>query len=552
MKRYLSLALALLMLLACLPASAGDLSEYSQTINLDEDYPVFWQESIQFPLVEEPVTIKAMLRRNASHPEDFTDMWYVNYIENLTNIRFDFELIEASVWEDRKNLAFISDTYPEVFFANITSTDELLYGSEGKLIDLLPLIKEHAPNIMALYEAYPDVVKGTMHENGAIYVLPMISYAPRSAVPHCTLINKDWLAAVGMEIPTTTDELYEVLKAFKEKDPNGNGEADELPLSMLATTASQNPSNDFILYAFGYTDMEHDVIDGQYIYVPAQENYRAYLEYMHKLYSEGLIDNEYFTLDDTKLKSKLSAELVGMPQQSMTALVEDYEKYIAVPALTSPVAEKAVWPEESVHYQRNVATLAITDKCTDPVAVIKYANYLVTTEGSLAARLGPSQSESADGYGYTYASTDGKHAFGATRTFPDTFASYYMYRMSQTVMFLPAYINPLVDDVVVGSDDKNNWQTKVWSDSGVYNVRRMVYALQNTHTDEEITDLTYYIDLDNYATTMRAKFITGELELNDTTWADYLTQLEGYGLSDMVALRQAGYERYLALPSTVN
>ncbi len=547
MKRVVAMLVVLTMLsLCCAAAAESQLSEYSQTIDLSTDYPVFWQEDVELPLAEEPITVQVMFKRNASHPQDFSDMWWVKHTAELTNITFQFELVESDAWNDRKALAFISGDYPEVFFADITSDDELLYGYEGKLIDLLPLIKEYAPNILELYEAFPDVVQGTMHENGAIYVLPMISYAPRSAVPHCTTINQEWLDAVGLEIPTNTDELYTVLKAFKEKDPNGNGQADEIPLSMQST------SNDFILYAFGFTDLEHDIIDGQYVYVPAQDHYREYLTYMHKLYSEGLIDNEYFSQDSTKLQSKLAGGLVGMPQQSVTALVPDYEKYVAVPALTSPVCDTPVWPETSINYQRNVACLAITDQCEHPEEVIKFANWLVTTEASLAVRLGPSQEESEDGYGYTYESTDGKHAYGATRTFPDEYASYYNYRMSQTVMFAPAYINPLVDDVVVGSDDKNNWQTKLWNDSGVYSVRRTVYALQNKHTDEELTDLAYYIDLDNYVESMRAKFIRGDVEINDETWADYLKNLEAYGMNEMVALRQAGYERYLALPSTVD
>lgn len=550
MKKLAALFLILALLLGS-TAFAGELSEYSKTIDSSVDYPVFWQKDISFPLVDSPVTIKVLFRRNASHPETFENLWYVQHIAALTNINFQFDLVEEGVWEDRKSLAFISNDYPDVFFANISADDEILYGYEGKLIDLLPLIKEHAPNIMALYEAYPDVVKGTMHENGAIYVLPMISYAPRSAVPACTLVNQEWLTKLNAKLPTNTDELYALLKAMKETDLNGNGQADEIPLSFNATDKNGKPTNNFILYAFGFTDTEHDVIDGKYVYVPAQDNYRAYLAFMNKLYTEKLLDNDYFTQDDTQLKAKLSAGLVGMPNQTMTALVADYQNYVAVPALTSPENPTAVWPETSINYQRNVASMVITDKCPDPVAVIKYANYLVTTEASLAARLGPSQAESGDGYGYTYESTDGKHAFGATRQFPSEYASYYMYRMSKTPMFLPAYINPLVDDVVVGSDDKNNFQTKLWQDSGVYGVRRTVYALQSTLNDDETSELAYYLDLDNYATQMRAKFITGEVELNDANWNEYLGKLKAYGMDDMCAIRQAGYDRYVALPSTI-
>jgi len=548
MKRILSLALVLMLAFGVLGAANAELSEYSQQIDLTVDYPVFWQSDISFPLVEEPMEISVMFPRNASHAEDFSDIWWTKHVAELTGITFNFTLIESSAWEERKNLAFMSGDYPEVFFTGITSADELSYGYEGKLINLLPIIKAEAPNIVALYEAFPDVVKGTMQENGAIYVLPMISYAPRSSNPSCITINSEWLERIGKEIPTTTEELYDVLKAFKEEDPNGNGKADEIPTTLTAG------GNDYLLYAFGFTDKTDDVIDGQYVFVPAQDNYRAYIEYMHRLYAEGLLDNDYFTQDKTEMQTKLAAETVGVTTNGMATLIEDYKKYIAVPALTSPENTEKVWPMTSINYQRNVACMALTDKCTDEVAAaaMRFANYLVTTEASLAARLGPSQEESGDGYGYTYDYIENKHAYGATRTFPDEYASYYNYRMSKTAMNLPAYINPLVDDIVVGSDDKNNWSTTLWTNAGIYANSRPVFALQCTFTEDEQSELAYYQDLTTYAETARAKFISGEVELNDTTWNEYLAALKSYGMEEYAAMCQGAYERYLALPDRID
>ena len=387
-----------------------------------------------------------------------------------------------------------------------------------------------------------------MQENGAIYVLPMISYAPRSSNPSCITINSEWLERIGKEIPTTTEELYDVLKAFKEEDPNGNGKADEIPTTLTAG------GNDYLLYAFGFTDKTDDVIDGQYVFVPAQDNYRAYIEYMHRLYAEGLLDNDYFTQDKTEMQTKLAAETVGVTTNGMATLIEDYKKYIAVPALTSPENTEKVWPMTSINYQRNVACMALTDKCTDEVAAaaMRFANYLVTTEASLAARLGPSQEESGDGYGYTYDYIENKHAYGTTRTFPDEYASYYNYRMSKTAMNLPAYINPLVDDIVVGSDDKNNWATTLWTNAGIYANSRPVFALQCTFTEDEQSELAYYQDLTTYAETARAKFISGEVELNDTTWNEYLAALKSYGMEEYAAMCQGAYERYLALPDRID
>ena len=554
MKRIVSILLAMALLLSVGSVLAENVSEYSQSIDLSVDYPVFFQKDITFPLVDEPMTVSVMFPRNANHAEDFSNIWWTKHVAELTGITFDFTLVEDSVWEERKNLAFMSGNYPEVFFAKITQADELTYGYEGKLLDLKPLIKEYAPNIVALYEAFPDVVKGTTHENGAIYVLPMISYAPRSSNPHCIQINSKWLEAVGKDVPTNTEELYQVLKAFKGKDLNDNGVDDEIPTTLCATSKAGNPNNDYLLYAFGFTDMTDDLIDGKYVFVPAQDNYRAYVEYMHRLYSEGLLDNAYFTQDTTKMEAKLAAESVGVVATSLTALVKNYRDYEAVPALTSPENDQPVWPMTSINYQRGVATMAITDKCSEEkaIALIKFANYLVTTEASLAARLGPSQQESEDGYGYTYERIENKHAYGATRTFPSEYSSYYRYRMSQTAMFLPAYINPLVDDVVVGSDDKNNWQTSLWTASGIYAHSRPVFSLQSTFTEEEQTDLAYYQELIDYATSSRAKFINGDVKLNDETWQKYLDTLESYGMSDYIEMCQRAYDRYSALPETID
>lgn len=550
MKRIISVILSLVLMLSLTSVFAeGELSEYSKQIDLSVDYPVFTQDDLTFPLVDEPITITVMFPRQAAHAEDFSDIWWTKHVAELTGITFDFNLIENGVWDERKNLAFASGDYPEVFFTGITTSDELTYGYEGKLLDLLPLIKEYAPNIVELYHDFPDVVKGTMHDNGCIYVLPMISYAPRSSNPACATINTAWLQAVGKEIPTTTEELYDVLKAFKEADLNGDGEMNEIPTTLLS-----DAHNDFILSAFGYTDKKNDVINGEYVFVPAQDNYRAYLKFMKRLYTEGLLDNDYYTQDSTEMSAKLSSGLVGVTTQGMTKLIDDYTVYAAMPALTSDVNTEKVWPMTSINYQRNVACMALTDKCSEEsaIAAIKFANYLVTTEASLGARLGPSQEESGDGYGYTYDYIENKHAYGATRKFPEEFSGYYAYRMSKTAMNLPAYINPLVDDIVVGSDDKNNWQTKLWTDSGIYVASRPVFALQCTYTEDEHSDLVFYQDLLNFVDIESAKFITGETDLNDATWADYLAKLSAYGMEDYISINQTAYARYLALPDSID
>ena len=124
MKRIVSILLAMALLLSVGSVLAENVSEYSQSIDLSVDYPVFFQKDITFPLVDEPMTVSVMFPRNANHPEDFSNIWWTKHVAELTGITFDFTLVEDSVWEERKNLAFMSGNYPEVFFAKITQAEQ--------------------------------------------------------------------------------------------------------------------------------------------------------------------------------------------------------------------------------------------------------------------------------------------------------------------------------------------------------------------------------------------------------------------------------------------
>ena len=106
--------------------------------------------------------------------------------------------------------------------------------ADGIIIELNDVIDKYMPNYKALLEANPHVAKTLMDSEGRyLYftvINPLNSNLEKVAVTWWGLMmRQDWLDNVGMEVPTTMDEWYEVLVAFKEGDPNGNGEADELP-----------------------------------------------------------------------------------------------------------------------------------------------------------------------------------------------------------------------------------------------------------------------------------------------------------------------------------
>lgn len=148
-------------------------------------------------------------------------------------------------------------------------------------------------------EETPDMKKISTFPDGKIYSMPTrLPSRPKSR--NQPVINKAWLDKLGLKAPTTTEELYQVLKAFKEKDPNGNGKPDEIPYT-------ETGLNMDFLNPFGITDINASsmiVQDGKPVYYPTTDAYKEGLIYTHKLYSEGLIDQELFTQDNTMTSAK--------------------------------------------------------------------------------------------------------------------------------------------------------------------------------------------------------------------------------------------------------
>ncbi len=164
------------------------------------------------------------------------------------------------------------------------------------------------------------------------------------SIPQYSMINKAWLDDLGLEVPTTLDELHTALKAFKDNDMSakyyGNAPGSTIPMS---TGFDQWCWGQNIFYAgFGFTNWPNDVCndlvlrdDGKVEFICTTDNYRDALTYFHDWYAEGLMDVEMFSQDDTQLISKCSQGYVGVSTWwYIEELMGDYAKdYVFLPIL---------------------------------------------------------------------------------------------------------------------------------------------------------------------------------------------------------------------------
>lgn len=503
------------------------------------------------PIVDEEITVKVLYDRNTRHG-DFDNFWFIDYVAEKTGIRLEFELVESSAWKENVSLAFAGDTYPDVFMHNLSKEQIAAYSAEGYLVDLSDLIKTYAPNTVELYNQYPELVKEITGDNGEIYFMPSINASPRDMITqYPTFINTQWLKNLGLEMPKTLDELYAVLKAFKEQDADGDGNPDnETPIAARYSSTTSRVDI-LILSALGLVDKQHNITDdGVYQYTPSTDAYKEYLKYMRKLYSEQLLDNEYFTMTSEALTTKLATGDVGlMGNQPYDNIPGDaYLEFDAIALLTSDINDVQMYPAQS-SCKLDWGTFVMTDKCQYPEAMVRLIDWFYTTEGSRAVRAGCEYGTWTDEEGVMYGyeiltpaeETEDGHLI--SKLHMGDYSSYWACRLGEIgPTNLPFNSTDAVNDIVIAGDTMNLWLYNQVMDSGVVDARR--FALPNvSFTDDENTQLSMYLDLTTYVQQMEANFITGKADI-DADWDSYIAQLNSLGLEDMCAIYQAAYDRY--------
>lgn len=349
-----------------------------------------------------PVTFTVFAPFFSERTPDLPNNDFTKYIEEKQNIKINWELVSTQGQRQKKQLMFASGDYPEVIFhenhaeEGLTRAEQIQYGKDGILLPLNDLIDKYGPNIKQAFEQTPYLKKGVTAPDGNIYALPQFSECYHCNYSQKFWINTKWLKKLGLQMPTTTDEFYEVLKAFKEKDPNGNGKQDEIPLSG-STNGWRANVDGFLMNAFTFSDSTSpntestfmQVNNGKVELAAVKPEWKEGLGYIQKLYMEKLIDPQVFTQNRDALKQK------GMPSDTTESIlgvvaggfygdfvtVDDprWRDYDAVPPLKGPKGVQLTPFYGGV----NDGFFAITKKANkaQQIAAIKLVDYLFTEEG---------------------------------------------------------------------------------------------------------------------------------------------------------------------------
>src|SRR5690606_23213577 len=477
-----------------------------------------------FPIVDEEITLNFFARKSPPNGP-YKDMLVFQEYEKMTNMKIVWDDVPQDGFTERKNLQFSSKKLPDAFYkASITQLEAIKYDTSGILIPLEKLIEDYAPNLTKLFNQYPEIKASITAPDGHIYAIPAI-LTLNSARTDKIWINHAWLDKLGLQEPKNQDELEKVLRAFKEDDPSGNGENDEIPLTFRNWNQLMNSMSGswgLINQIGDQLNVENDKVK---IWM-TDDRLKDYLQFLNKLYKEELLDRGVFTQEESIFVGNMSSGNLGMFwNQAPDAFDKVKEHYSGISPIVGPYGDQ-LYPSSPI--ARDFGTFAITSSNKYPYETMRWIDHFYSEEGSIFLRYGiegktfyykeDGTPESNDeilnderGIGVAVGQFSPYPGGGAPQLVTERNASAINPPLAQEAQ---EKLDPYIAKPIYGT------------------------PLFDEKTTQEVDRLRQDIDL--YYEESTSKFITGDLSFEK--WDEYVATLEGMGIKRLEEIYQEAYD----------
>ena len=571
MKKLITLALALLMVLSM--AASADVPDY---VNTDGMYPAVKADGPE-------VTISILTTRNSTATNDIEDVWFFRYLADVMNVQFELE--QTLETNQRISLMFASGELPDLVWGiGLSNSNVMTYGvEEGMLLswnDLL--VPELMPNACLAMEDYPDAFTASMAPDGNIYTLPYITgssfYANTGSFSASVrmYINTEWLELCGLDMPTTLDEYLDVLRTFKEVDPMGLGD------QMIPLIGNQNKDKDFVWKALGFHGSStqsygtaFDLKNNQLVLPCYSEEAKAFIEFYHTLYTEGLVSPDYFTLDQTANRGLMATGVCGVLGDSTLAALNDaWRPWECLAPLTSDYNDKAV---ASIRQGFATGLMYASANTEHPEVLARIVDYMYSDEGSTLYHYGPMKDSDIPTYDMLegwFMTENGEvtsdpvlrgeytahtlYAYEYVKSILDVAGRYDHYNKESCRMAGYPYddktieiVDQLTGDIILSvpqasyTDDNNDGHWRTTQSETMINhltaVRLPAVYLSNEQ-NQRVADLSTVIN--DHVTAETAKFIVGTRSLDELD--DYFQELRDLGIEEYIEIHEEAYAGYIA------
>lgn len=544
MKKLVTMMLAVVMLFSAIPAFAE----------------VTTSKAGEYPITSEKVTFDVWIEGGSD--KDWSDNGWLKETEELTNIAINVIPSSSADALNKRNLLLASGDYPDMFLTDwnaiFTQADVMQFGvKEEILVPITPFLAEYGKEINDIFEYNPTFKLTSTAPNGEIYGVARFSECYHCSAYPKMYMRQDWLDALNLEMPTTTEELRNVLKAFVTGDPNGNGEADEIGLTGATTW---NTMVEYCLIGWSFQNIKPDFWlylndAGEVDFAARTEAYREGLRFVKSLYDEGLIDPAAFSQkddqmaqtvrQDPKIVGAYVCDHVGMGVSN--ADYDEYKTYQIVKPVEGPSGMRAQ-PQNANEGEVQGFHGVITDACEYPEAAFRWLDYQLSEESMVKKGWGK------EGVGWEVAPEGTKDLFGNPAKWvrlptdetanPEAYAenSAYTFGVGPQADLAARRLAqlPEVDDVYL----TENYEQRITLDTNqvvefINPVRLPATLFVAEQDSDEFNEIK--TNLKDFVRKTCVQFIIGERDI-ENGWDAYLDELNNFKVDRYVEIYSAAYK----------
>jgi putative aldouronate transport system substrate-binding protein len=502
-------------------------------------------------IAEDKITLKAIQGSADSASSDDNSLWFYEELEKETNVHVQIEGIKESDWQTKVNLMFASGEYPDLILTSPVDIED--YGvSQGILLPLDEyIVPEIMPNYFERLQMNSAGVSIPASDGQSYFIGKLIAQNVNHEANW--FINKLWLDSLGLPIPSTVDELTDTLRAFRDNDPNGNGEKDEIPASFCTQGGMglrHNQSgviNQFSSFGIPMVDAVYGTVgaDDKVTFPGYLPGFRAGCEWMNTLYSEGLMDPESLTQDVMAWLTKINEVKVGyftylrllnagLSQEALDAYVSmkpaRSEYGVSVPAILEVPTVGAI--------------LTVANKY--PVETLKWIDAQLETRTMMIAYNGPDKLEGGptmeDGSPVEptiFVNGQGKYEIIYV---PEDNGLYDYVPVLMAQFFAPGDYYFGIYEMPPHRVERYNYSVD-YADILEPKSYYRLYRLSKLTNDESIEAQRIHVQIQTLMDETLSDFITKGV--TDAKWDSFISTTGNIGVDEYVSLYQDAYDRYL-------
>lgn len=511
--------------------------------------------TLEFPL-KEKATLTGTISYPANTESDPNKRTIFKRLQEKTNVEIDWTAIQADQWSDKISLemANTKNMTDFIFSAGFSDNDLLKYTKQGVIIPLEEYIDAYMPNLQAVFEKYPEYRTMCTDTEGHIWALPWIEQLGNEktaiqTIGNMSFINKKWLDFLNLEVPTTVDEFEQVLIAFRDHASEIQAEfgidGSIIPMSCIVNDGDQDPSLIINGFGEGYGDADkarHIAVtnDKEVICSATQDGYKEGIEWLHKLYEEGLIDTESFTQEWSTYVAKGKSGRYGVCFSWDVANIDNLEDWVPLPALTADT--RNITPQNgSFTSGFDRGRCVVTAVAENPALVCAWLDQMYDPFQSPQNNWGTyGEDDDFDIFELSKNAEGGemlKHA-------PLGDASPVEVREAESVGGPLAVLNDYYDVYVTCPDDAQyrlDWIKEYYTpDMNLDYVYPNVFM--NQEDTKKLSDLQ--TDIEKLINANKSDWIMNGF--TDDDWNQYLSELDGYGLEEYLQIFQKYLDDYYA------